>query len=92
MAKAAAWSLTNGIRLELAGQGTVVTGIHLGAADTDMMAGLDIDKLDPADVVRAALDGIESGQLEILVDELAVSAKADLGLDPRLAYPQLAAA
>jgi NAD(P)-dependent dehydrogenase (short-subunit alcohol dehydrogenase family) len=91
VAKAAEWSLTNGIRLELAGQGTVVTGIHLGAADTDMMAGWDIEKVDPADVVRAALDGIESGQLEILVDEPAASAKARLALDPQLAYPELVA-
>lgn len=38
-AKAAEWALTAGIRLELAAQGTQVTGIHLGAADTDIMAG-----------------------------------------------------
>jgi NAD(P)-dependent dehydrogenase (short-subunit alcohol dehydrogenase family) len=90
-AKAAEWSLTNGIRLELAAQGTVVTGVHLGAADTDMMAGWDIDKVHPAEVVRAALDGVESGQFEILVDEPATSAKARVALDPRGAYPQLAA-
>ena len=53
-----------------------MTGVHLGATDTDMMAGLDMDKNDPADVVRAALDGIEGGQLEVLVDESAPSAKA----------------
>ena len=58
-AKSAEWSLTNGIRLELAGQGTLVTALHVGAVDTDMMAGFDVDKSDPADVVRAALDGIE---------------------------------
>jgi len=90
-AKAAEWSLTNGIRLELAGQGTAVTGVHLGAADTDMMAGWDIEKLDPAEVVRAALDGIESGRFEILVDEDAARAKAGVALDPRAVYPQLAA-
>ncbi|TJZ95644.1 SDR family NAD(P)-dependent oxidoreductase [Actinacidiphila oryziradicis] len=33
-AKVAAWSLTNGIRLELAGQGTTVTGLHLASTDT----------------------------------------------------------
>jgi NAD(P)-dependent dehydrogenase (short-subunit alcohol dehydrogenase family) len=91
VAKAAQWSLTNGIRLELAGQGTAVTAIHLGAADTDMMAGWDIEKVDPADVVRAALDGVERGELEILIDEPAASAKARVGLDPELAYPELAA-
>jgi len=40
-AKAAAWNLTNAVRLELAGQDTQVTALHLGAADTDMMAGAD---------------------------------------------------
>ena len=40
-AKSAEWSLTNGIRLELAKQGTLVTGLHLGLTDTDMTAGMD---------------------------------------------------
>jgi len=40
-AKAAEWSLTNGVRLELAAQGTQVTGVHVGAVDTDLMAGYD---------------------------------------------------
>ena len=38
--KAAEWSLTNGIRLELADQKTQVTALALAIADTDMMAGL----------------------------------------------------
>jgi len=33
-AKSAAWGMTNGIRLELAAQGTLVTGLHLNATDT----------------------------------------------------------
>lgn len=49
-AKAAEWSLTNGLRLELAGQGTLVTGLYVGAVDTDMMAGFDVEKNDPDDV------------------------------------------
>ncbi|BCB81725.1 SDR family oxidoreductase [Phytohabitans flavus] len=77
-AKAAQWSLTNGVRLELAGQGTLVTGLHLGPSDTDMTAGLDIPKNDPAAVVRAALDGIEARQDEVLADELTVQVKAAL--------------
>jgi NAD(P)-dependent dehydrogenase (short-subunit alcohol dehydrogenase family) len=77
-AKAAQWSLTNGIRLELAGQGTAVTGVHLGAADTDMMAGFDVPKLDPARVVGAALDGVAAGHREVLVDDASRAAKAAL--------------
>ena len=35
--KAALWSLTNSLRIELAAQHTQVTGVHLGFADTDEM-------------------------------------------------------
>ncbi|GII56205.1 short-chain dehydrogenase [Planotetraspora thailandica] len=85
-AKAAAWSLTNGIRIELADQGTLVTGLHLGSADTDMMAGYDGDKIDPAEVVRAALDGIEAGKLEVVADEWSAHVKASLAADPSAFY------
>jgi NAD(P)-dependent dehydrogenase (short-subunit alcohol dehydrogenase family) len=86
-AKAAEWSLTNGVRLELAEQGTLVTGLLLGAADTDMMAGFDIEKADPADIARAALDGIEAGALEVIADEATAEVKAALAGDPRVLYP-----
>ncbi|MEU8257554.1 SDR family oxidoreductase [Micromonospora inaquosa] len=86
VAKAAEWSLTNGVRLELAGQGTLVTGLHLGAADTDMMASYEGAKMDPADVVRAALDGIEAGRLEVLADEWSTHVKASLANDPSAFY------
>jgi short-subunit dehydrogenase len=80
-AKAAEWSLTNGVRLELAGQGTQVTGLHVGAVDTDMMAGFEVEKSDPAEVVRLALDGIEAGATEVLADEASAQAKAALAAD-----------
>ena len=89
-AKAAEWSLTNGIRLELAGQGTLVTGLHLGAADTDMMAGFDVEKNDPADVVRSALGGIEAGKTEVLADDASVQAQAGLAGGVAVLYPQFA--
>ncbi|GAA4934968.1 SDR family oxidoreductase [Actinoplanes utahensis] len=85
-AKAAAWNLTNGVRLELAGQKTLVTGVHLGAADTDMMAGFDIEKADPADVVRAALDGVEQDLMEVVVDKWSAMVKASLAEDPSRFY------
>ncbi|MEV1330364.1 SDR family oxidoreductase [Micromonospora costi] len=85
-AKAAAWSLTNGIRIELASQGTLVTGLHLGSADTDMSADYDGDKTDPADVVRAALDGVEAGKLEVVADEWSAYVKTSLAADPSAFY------
>ena len=89
-AKAAQWSLTNGVRLELARQGTQVSAVHLGAADTDMMARWEIPKLDPAFVATAVVDGVARGDLEILVDDAAAGAKAALAVDLRVVYPQLA--
>ncbi|MGK4578735.1 SDR family oxidoreductase [Kitasatospora sp. HPMI-4] len=76
--KAALWSLTNSLRLELAAQHTQVVGVHLGFADTEMVAAVDVDKLPPAAVARAVLDGVERGEHEVLVDDLARSLKAAL--------------
>jgi NAD(P)-dependent dehydrogenase (short-subunit alcohol dehydrogenase family) len=89
-AKAAQWSLTNGVRVELAGQGTLVTGLLLGPTDTDMTAGLDMPKNDPADVVRAALDGVAADRIEVLADQGVVDLKAALAADPTLLYPRTA--
>lgn len=90
-AKAAEWSLTNGTRVELAAQGTQVLGVHLGAADTDMMAGYDGPLLDPVDVVRAALDGLAAGSVEVLVDDWSRTVKAALAHDPATFYAEVAA-
>ncbi|BDZ52199.1 short-chain dehydrogenase [Frondihabitans sucicola] len=81
-AKAAEWSLTNGIRLELAARGTLVTGVHLGAADTDIMAGYDGPMVDPRDVAGIALDGLENGLSEVLVDQWSTDVKAALAVAP----------
>jgi NAD(P)-dependent dehydrogenase (short-subunit alcohol dehydrogenase family) len=86
--KAAAWSLTNNLRLELAAQGTQVTGLYMAATDTDMMAGYDVPKNDPAAVVRAALDGVQAGAFEVIADADTAGAKAALARDPKvLAQP-----
>ncbi|GAB1820456.1 SDR family oxidoreductase [Herbidospora sp. RD11066] len=83
VAKAAEWALTNAVRLELAAQGTLVTGVHLGLADTDMTDGFDGDKLPPDEVVRAALDGVEAGTWEVLVDDWSARIKKALAEDPQ---------
>ncbi|HEU5127719.1 MAG TPA: SDR family oxidoreductase [Glycomyces sp.] len=88
-AKAASWSLTNGARLELAAQGTQVVGLHVAGVDTDMLAGIEADKSDPADIVRIGLDGIESGALEVLADRATADIKAALNADPGVLYPEL---
>ena len=66
--KAAAWSLTNALRHELASQGTQVLGLHMGFVDTDLTKGLDAPKSSPEDIVSRALDALEAGQHEVLAD------------------------
>ncbi|MEU4512299.1 SDR family oxidoreductase [Nonomuraea wenchangensis] len=91
-AKAAEWALTNSVRLELAHQRTLVTGLHLGAADTDMMAWYDGHKGDPEVIVAAALDGIEAHRPEVLADAWSRQVKAWLPEDPNVIYREAAAA
>jgi NAD(P)-dependent dehydrogenase (short-subunit alcohol dehydrogenase family) len=87
--KAAAWSLTNGVRLELHRQGTHVVAVHAGFIDTDMAALATSPKDSPEDVVRQALDGVEGGQPEVLADERTRTVKASLSRDHELIYPAI---
>lgn len=90
-AKSAEWGLTNGVRLELAGQGTLVSALVPGVTATETMrdyataAGLRIRDgamNEPIDLVRLALDGLEAGEIEIL-DRFGVEAKATLTGPPQ---------
>ena len=87
--KAAFWSQTNGIRLELIDRGIGVTGLHMGYVETDMTTAVTAPKENPADIAKAALDGIETGALEVLADETARQVKAGLPDDLNNFYPQL---
>jgi NAD(P)-dependent dehydrogenase (short-subunit alcohol dehydrogenase family) len=89
--KAAAWSLTNGIRIELAHQGTLVVAVHAGFIDTDMAAGIDAPKISPESVAQQAFDAVEAGQIEVLADERSRFVKASLSRDHELIYPPIQA-
>jgi NAD(P)-dependent dehydrogenase (short-subunit alcohol dehydrogenase family) len=67
--KAALWSATNSLRIELENQGTLVTTAHLSYTDTDMTAAFDVTKNDPADVARHIVDGIADDAAEVLADD-----------------------
>ena len=88
--KAALWSLTNSLRLELAAQGTQVVGVHLGYTDTPMIAGLDVHKEDPADIVREVFNGLETGAHEVLADDTSRFVKNQLSQPLTVMYPELA--
>ncbi len=85
--KAAAWSMTNGVRLELHHQGTLVVAVHSGFIDTDMAALVDLPKNSPESVARQTFDAVEAGQIEVLADERTRTVKASLSRDHELIYP-----
>jgi NAD(P)-dependent dehydrogenase (short-subunit alcohol dehydrogenase family) len=80
--KAAAWSMTNGLREALRTQQTQVLGLHVGFMDTDMTRGVDGPKAAPAQVVRLALAALEAGHEECLADELSQQVKIGLSEEP----------
>jgi len=67
--KSAAWSLTNSLRHELAAQKTQVLALHMAFVDTDLVRAIDSPKTSPEEIVKRALDGLESGLDEVLADE-----------------------
>ncbi|MFC7362269.1 SDR family oxidoreductase [Nocardioides astragali] len=78
--KAALWSATDSLRLELAPRGVQVLGVHMGYVDTDMASGVEAPKASPGDIVRQVLDGLESGVDEVLADDTARSVRSGLHL------------
>lgn len=84
LSKSAAWALTNGVRAELRAQRTLVSGLHVGFVDTDLVRSFDVPKVSPEQVAEAAFDGLAAGQEEILVGQRALDVKAGLTADPPL--------
>jgi NAD(P)-dependent dehydrogenase (short-subunit alcohol dehydrogenase family) len=80
--KSAAWSLTNGLRNELHGQGTQLLGLHVGYMDTDMTARITAPKVRPEDVVQTTLEALEAGRDEVLADETSRGVKKGLSAEP----------
>lgn len=89
--KSAAWSLTNTLRQELAGQRTLVTGLHVGFIDTDLTHGFDVPKVTPQAVAQLALAGVEAGAAEVLADDITRQLKSALSA-AQAPYLQAAAA
>lgn len=88
--KSAAWSLTNSLRFELASQKTQVLALHMGFVDTDLTRGIDAPKASADEIVRRALDALESGLDEVLADERARLIKQGLTAPRSIYLPQTA--
>jgi NAD(P)-dependent dehydrogenase (short-subunit alcohol dehydrogenase family) len=89
--KAAAWIYTNAARVELKQRGTEVVGVHVGFVDTDLTAGFDMDKIPPHRVADSALDALQAGRAEAIVDDFSRTVKESLPDDQNLLYPGIEA-
>jgi NAD(P)-dependent dehydrogenase (short-subunit alcohol dehydrogenase family) len=88
-AKAALWSATNSLRLELAPAGVHVTVVHMGYVETRMAAHADGPKMAPADLVTKVYDAVEADAYEVIGDELTAHVKAALSGPVEALYPEL---
>lgn len=89
--KAAALSMTQGVRAELKAQGTKVIGIMPGAVETRMTEMLPPPKMNPADVAKAALEAIEKGLEDVYPGDMAQGVAAGLAKDPKAVEAQFGA-
>jgi NAD(P)-dependent dehydrogenase (short-subunit alcohol dehydrogenase family) len=88
--KAAALSLTQGLRADLGSKGVRIVAAMPGAIDTRMTAMLSIPKMTTADAAREILDGYEAGAEDIYVGEMAKGLAAGLAQDHKAVEKQLA--
>ena len=87
--KAAEWSLTNALRLELHGAGTLVIGVHPGFIDTDMTATVTDAKIAPEEVAAQTLDAVQAGRFEVLTDEFTREIKQTIPVHLQTLYPEV---
>jgi NAD(P)-dependent dehydrogenase (short-subunit alcohol dehydrogenase family) len=73
ISKAAAFSLTQSLRVILAGQGVRVHAVLTGPVDTDMTRGLEIPKATPQSVAQGIFDGVQNDDDEIFPDPMSRS-------------------
>ncbi len=76
--KAAAHSMTQGLRADLAGQGTEVVGVYPGPIDTDMAEDVEMPKAPPSAVAEAALAAVGDGTQDVFPDAMAAQISAGL--------------
>ena len=68
--KAAAYSATQSVRIELAKRGIAVHAVLPGPIDTEMAAGLPMEGADLGETIEAILDQLEADVLEVFPDEM----------------------
>ena len=88
--KAAALRMTEGVRAELAAQGTRVVAVMTGAVDTDMSRDFQGPKSSAAEVAQAVLAGLQHGDEEVYVGDMPGWINGALMQDPKAIERELA--
>jgi NAD(P)-dependent dehydrogenase (short-subunit alcohol dehydrogenase family) len=88
--KAAAFSMTQGLRGELASQGTLVVGVMPGFVDTDMARTVSAPKLSPEAVAEAVVAALRDGTEDVYPGDLATTIAHGLLRDPKAVERQVA--
>jgi NAD(P)-dependent dehydrogenase (short-subunit alcohol dehydrogenase family) len=73
LSKAAAFSLTQSLRMLLAGQGVRVHAVLAGPVDTDMVRDLDVPKASPRSVARSIFNAVGEGEEDIFPDPVSAA-------------------
>jgi len=82
--KAAAYSLTQGVRAELAEQGTFVSAIFVGSVETRMAADVKgVEKVTPAYTAKATLQSLQRREEEVDADPMTIDIRARHARDPK---------
>lgn len=89
--KAAAFSATQALRVELAPKNIRVHGVLAGAIDTDMVKHMEMPKTSPADLANNLLEAVAAGQDDIAPDPISQSVVGQWLRDPKEAERQLGA-
>ena len=89
-AKSAEWAMTNALRVELAPRNISVSGLHVGYMDTDLAAGMEGQKSDPAVIAKLTLEAVAAGVGEIVADDFSKQVQAGLAGGVPALYPQVA--
>lgn len=88
--KAAALSLTQSLRGDLAKKNIAVHAVFPGPVDTEMAAAITLPKTAPVDVAKAILDGIAADEEDIFPDPMAKQVFAGWRADPKALEKQFA--
>ncbi len=80
--KAAAHSMTQSFRRELRDRGITVLGAYPGGIDTDMLAGVEIEKAPPEVVAQRIVAGLAAGETVVFPDDRSAGAGSVYLSDP----------